>query len=153
MSVYGDGIQPNTTISSINTSNNTAVLSKAALATQAVVVLSFWIDSTMIDGISGWEEYVIIDAAIKANIKNEEDTAPLERQKTLMKMRIESMAEGRDAGQAQHVSDARAVNGFGYGLSNLGIANIRYRITGTNIQFVTVDSQSDGADYAGWEYY
>lgn len=152
MSVYGNGIAPNTYIISIDTTLNTIVISTAALITQPVVILQMWIDSTTIDGISGWEEYVIIDAAIKSAIKNEFDTVnDLRIQKAEMKQRIMDMAEGRDAGQAHHVSDALTVNGFGYGLSNLGIANIRYRLNGSNIQFVTVDETSDGY-FAGARY-
>ncbi len=143
MSVYGNGIPNNTYIVSINTTLNTIVISNAALITQPVVILQMWIDSASIDGVSGWEEYIIIDAAIKAGLKQENEIAGLENQKIAMKMRIESMAEGRDLGQAHHVSDALMVNGFGYGLSNLGIANIRYRVNGSNIQFVTVDDSSD----------
>lgn len=152
MSVYGNGIQPSTTIVSINTTLNTIVLSKAATATLPVVILQMWIDSTTIDGISGWEEYIIIDASIKAGIKQENENIPdLRVQKADMKARIESMAEGRDAGQAQHVSDALNVNGFGYGLSNLGIANIQYRLTGSNLQFETVDGAY--GDMQGGGYY
>lgn len=120
MSVYGTGIPTGVTVSSINTTLNTIVISSAATVTQAVITLTFWIDSTTIDGISGWEEYVIIDAAIKAKIKQEEDVSELRVQKAEMKVRIEGLSEGRDAGQAHHVSDALAANGgydgggFGY---------------------------------------
>jgi hypothetical protein len=152
MSVYGDAIPENTTIVSINTNLNTFVMSNAAKATQPVVILSMWVDSTTIDGISGWEEYVIVDSAIKIGIKQENDVSELRIQKADLKARIEAMAEGRDAGQAQHVSDAKNVNGFGYGLSNLGIGNIQYRITGNQIQYVTVDGVSNDSQ-GGWEYY
>lgn len=143
MSVAGNGIQPYTTITAINTLTNTITLSLAAVSTLPVVVLQMWIDSVTIDGISGWEEYVIVDAAIKSGIKQENVIMDLRQQKLDMKMRIETMAEGRDAGQAQHVSDAYSVNGFGYGLNGLGLANIRYRVTGSQIQFVTVEGYGD----------
>jgi hypothetical protein len=151
MSVYGNGIQPNAYILSIDTTLNQIVISSTATVTQPVVILQMWIDSATIDGISGWEEYIVIDAAIKAGIKQENDITGLEAQKLAMTKRIESMAEGRDLGQAHHVSDALTVNGFGYGLSNLGISNIRYRINGSNIQFVTVDESSDSY-YSGARY-
>lgn len=151
MSVFGDGIPLNTTIVSINTSNNTIVISSAALVTYPVVILQMWIDSTTIDGISGWEEYVIVDAAIKAGIKQENEVTELVRQKNDLKMRIEAMAEGRDAGQAHHVSDAMGVSGFGYGINNLGIANLRYRLTGNQLQFETVDDTANyGQQSGGW---
>jgi hypothetical protein len=153
MSIYGNGIVPGTTISSINTSNNTIVISAAAFITQPYVTLACWVDSTTIDGISGWEEYIFVDAAIKSGIKQEFDISELKVQKMMLKERIEAMAAGRDAGQAQHVSDAMAVNGFGYGLSNLGIANIRYRVTGNQFQFVTVDGASDNAYSTGMDWF
>jgi len=143
MSVAGNGIQPYTTITAINTLTNTITLSLAAVSTLPVVVLQMWIDSVTIDGISGWEEYVIVDAAIKSGIKQENMINDLRQQKLDMKMRIQTMAEGRDAGQAQHVSDAYSVNGYGYGVNGLGLANIRYRVTGNQIQFVTVDGYGD----------
>jgi len=113
MSVFGTGIPTGTTVSSVNTSNNQVTLSAQATLTQTAAVCMFWIDSTTMDGISGWEEYVIIDAAIKACTKMEFDTASLERMLGRMTARIEGMAEGRDAGQAHHVSDALSVVGYG----------------------------------------
>jgi hypothetical protein len=70
-----------------------------------------WSDSTLVDGVSGWEEYVIVDAAIKAQQKQENDDNPLFRRKMELKTRIESMAEGRDIGQAHHTSDVMGANG------------------------------------------
>ena len=151
MSVYGNGIPSNAYILSIDTTLNTVTMSANSLVTQPCATLYFWIDSTLVDGISGFEEYVIIDSAIKSGIKQENDVSELRVEKAEMKQRIMDMAEARDIGQAFHVSDALTVNGFGYGLSNLGIANIRYRLTGSNIQFVTVDESSD-ANYSGSRY-
>jgi hypothetical protein len=67
-------------------------------------------------GISGWIEYVIVDAAIKALTKEEADTTKLERDKAALKMRIESGAKNRDAGRPDTIQDAR--NSSGYGGSN-----------------------------------
>lgn len=114
MQAQGTGVPSNTVISSIDTALNTVVLSAAATATQSSVVISFWDDAVTLDGIAGWEEYVIIDAAIKAQIKQERPIDELMVQKAAMKLRIESMAEGRDAGQAHHVSDVMSLNGWGY---------------------------------------
>lgn len=62
-------------------------------------------DSDTLDGVNGYEEYVIIDAAIKMKIKEESDISELLAQKQAMKMRIEAMAAGRDAGMPEKVSD------------------------------------------------
>ena len=116
MSVSGSGIPNNTTISGF-TSSTSIVISNQATITKPYGTVSFWRDDTVLDGISGWEEYVIIDASIKGQIKQENDIQPLLVQKMAMKERIEGMVQGRDAGQAHHVSDALSVNsaGRGYG--------------------------------------
>lgn len=143
MSVSGAGISTGTTVVSVNTTLNTAVISAAATATQTAATLSFWDDSTEIDGISGWEEYVIIDAAIKANIKQEFPVDDLRIQKAEMVADIQGMAEGRDAGQAHHVSDVLSVN---TPIGLIGAANLKYRLLGDQIQFIPCgsDDYSDG---------
>lgn len=110
MNVYGTGIPTNTQISSVGSTS--IVVTNSISATLTSNILSFWNDATMIDGLAGWEEYVVIDAAIKAQIKQEGDYVPLAQQKADMKVRIEAMAEGRDAGQAFHVSDVAGMNGM-----------------------------------------
>lgn len=111
MSVSGVGIPSGATIVSVGSTS--IVISAAANATQPIVTLQMWTDAASINGISGWEEYVIVDASIKSGIKQESDVRELKEQKRDMKLRIEAMAEGRDAGQASHVSDAMSLNGFG----------------------------------------
>lgn len=110
MNVYGNGILPNTTILSVGTTS--IIVSNSVSATYASSILSFWSDSAQLDGIAGFEEYCVIDAAIKAQIKQEGDYAPLAGQKADIKQRIEAMAEGRDASQAFHTSDVLGANGY-----------------------------------------
>lgn len=64
--------------------------------------------------ISGWSEYVILDAAIKALIKEEslEQANALMVRKSSMLERIETMAANRDVGQPNSVSDLRSNCGF-----------------------------------------
>lgn len=64
-------------------------------------------DSDTFDGINGWEEYVVIDVAIKMNIKQESETTELERQLQRMRQRIEEAADNRDYGQSERVTDVR----------------------------------------------
>ena len=59
------------------------------------------------NGISGWIEYVITDAAIKALQKEESDVSVLAAQKLDIRRRIEAMALNRDAGQADTITDSR----------------------------------------------
>lgn len=65
--------------------------------------------SDTVDGINGWEEYVVIDVAIKMRQKEETDTSDLERAKAMMLKRIQEMAEARDAGMAFRVTDVTSV--------------------------------------------
>lgn len=114
MSCTGPGVATGVTISSINIGANQVTLSAVVTATQPVVILQFWIDSAVVNGVSGWEEFIVIDAAIKASIKVENNIVEgLMAQKMAMKERIEGMAHGRDAGQAEHVSDLMSVQGDG----------------------------------------
>jgi hypothetical protein len=66
-----------------------------------------------IDGIQGWQQYVIIDAAIKCLRKEESDVNFLLAEKAALKERIEDIAVNRDAGSAQRVQDvSRSELGF-----------------------------------------
>lgn len=118
MNVSGAGIQPNTTLSSVGSTS--AVLSLPATATYVSSILSYWNDATTLEGISGWEDYVILDMAIKAQIKQENDFSGLAAQKAEMRVRIEAMAESRDIGQPMRTSDTMAISGDGFGWGNGG---------------------------------
>ena len=75
--------------------------------------ISFYNDASSFDGIAGWEEYVILSSAIKAKVKQEDDISALAAQLMSVSNRIDAMSEGRDAGQAQHVSDAIGMQNYG----------------------------------------
>lgn len=68
-------------------------------------------DSDILDGISGWDEYVIVDAAIKAMQKEESDVSVLMAQKMALLKRIEAAASNRDAGEPECASDVRGIDG------------------------------------------
>jgi hypothetical protein len=57
------------------------------------------------DGINGWEEFVIVDAAIKCMVKQELGTQELEKQKRDLIRRIEAMAPNRDADAPACIKD------------------------------------------------
>lgn len=59
----------------------------------------------VIDGVNGWEEYIVVDAAIKCMQKEESDVSVLMAQKAALQKRIEDMAQNRDAGSSQRVTD------------------------------------------------
>lgn len=69
-------------------------------------------DSDTVQGVSGWTEYIIIDAAIKCMQKEESDVSVLMNQKMAMLKRIEAMSENRDAGMPSTVSDSQSSNSF-----------------------------------------
>lgn len=54
---------------------------------------------------NGFEEYIVIDAAIKCLVKEESDTAPHERAKKAIKDRIIAMAASRDMGGPETIAD------------------------------------------------
>lgn len=63
---------------------------------------------------SGWDEYVIVDAAIKALVKEEsfDQAQALKGAKNDLMMRIETTAANRDVGQPNTISDTKANTGF-----------------------------------------
>lgn len=65
-----------------------------------------------IDGVHGWEEYIIVRAAMWALQKEESDTTNLKQDLMFLKERIEEMAENRDQGLPARVTDARRVQYF-----------------------------------------
>lgn len=67
-------------------------------------------ENDILDGISGWTEYVVVDAAIKAMSKEESDTTSLMNRKMALKQRIEESAVNRDAGQPDTISDTRSAS-------------------------------------------
>lgn len=79
-------------------------------------------DTDLADGISGWTEYIICDAAIKCLQKEESDVSVVAAQKMALIARIEAAAENRDAGNPARVVDVQegdlwwpTGNGGGYG--------------------------------------
>lgn len=64
-------------------------------------------DTDVLDGVSGWTEYVIVDAAIKALQKEESDVSVLMAEKQMLIKRIEESAMNRDAGAPDTISNTR----------------------------------------------
>lgn len=61
--------------------------------------------SSTLEGVSGWTEYVIVDAAIKCLQKEESDPSVLMMQKAGLVKRIQDVSKNRDVGSPQRVSD------------------------------------------------
>jgi len=69
-------------------------------------------DSDTFDGINGWEDFVVVDAAIKCVIKQEQDPSPLMAEKNDLVSRINAMKEARDIGQPEVMTDVRNAIAF-----------------------------------------
>lgn len=68
-------------------------------------------DSDILDGVSGWDEYIVVDCAIKAMQKEESDVSILMAQKQALLGRITAAASNRDAGVGERATDARRLDG------------------------------------------
>ena len=102
--IFGPGIPANTVISAIPTPG-TLTLSQtltAPVVNQVVQVFSY---TQTMDWYNGWEEYIVIDAAIKMLGKEESDVGVLAARKKDIFMRIQSIAENRDEGAAAKTVD------------------------------------------------
>ncbi len=62
---------------------------------------------------AGWEEYLVVDAAIKMKQKEESDVAVLSGQKAALIRRINAAAANRDADQPLTVTDTRSMGYYG----------------------------------------
>lgn len=67
-------------------------------------------DTDTVDAISGWEEYIVVDACIKALVKEESDPSVFLLQKQALLKRIEEAAENRNVGEPETVSDSKLRN-------------------------------------------
>lgn len=99
-------------------------------------------DADSLDGISGWEEYVIVDAAIKAKDKEESDVSVLGAQKQALERRISEMAETRDVGKPYTVVDTARSRGLQSG--------VRYRLFGNQIWLIQTAIPYGWMDSDGW---
>ena len=83
-------------------------------------------DVDTVDGVNGWEEYIIVDAAMKALAKEESDVSVMMARKQALVQRLEAEAENRDAGNPACVVDAMGRRSMG----------MQYRINGGNLWLV-----------------
>ncbi len=79
------------------------------------------LDTDVIDGISGWEEYIIADVAIKAQTKREQDASVYGALKADLAARIDQIAENRDAAAPGTVVDVRSQEDDDFGRGGWGV--------------------------------
>lgn len=62
-------------------------------------------DDDTLDGRDGWEEWIVIDAAVKCLLKEESDTRPLVAERTEVLERVKSQMKARDFARPDRVQD------------------------------------------------
>lgn len=73
----------------------------------------------IVDGVSGWEEYIVAEVCIKMLSKEESDVSIYVGQLQMMDKRLDEMAKNRNLGEAQTVTDSKSIN-FSWGSSDDG---------------------------------
>lgn len=74
--------------------------------------------SSTLDGVSGWEQYIVADFCLKYCGAEETDPSLFLQQKQMLKQRIEEAAENRNVGDPQTVSDNQTNWGIFGGYDN-----------------------------------
>jgi hypothetical protein len=86
--------------------------------TYVPVITELAIDADTLNGYNGWEEFVILLAARKALVKEEQDLSQLDVEIALMDQRLEAMADNRDQSNPMRVYDNQRYydSGFNHGV-------------------------------------
>lgn len=79
-----------------------------------------------VDILNGWEEYIVIDAAMKALAKEESDVSTFAARKGAIIERINAESQNRDAGSPTRISDYYSSQS----------PAMRYRLLGANIELI-----------------
>ena len=69
---------------------------------------------SVFDFYTGWDEYIIVDSAIKMLVKEEQDVTGLMVQKNMLNGRMITESQNRDAGEPQTVTDVVSYQKFYY---------------------------------------
>jgi hypothetical protein len=88
--------------------------------------------SDTLDGVNGWEEYIIYSAAIDARVKEESDISELVTLLAPVKLRIEAMGTDRDQGSPERIKDVTSQGEYPW----LAETTFRYRVMGGKIYFI-----------------
>lgn len=96
--------------------------------------------SATVDGVSGWDELVVLNLAIAMLSAEESSTTQLERRLAKIEKRIATVSQNRDLAMPGTVTDVyRAANGY----SMVNTPSIRYRLYGDSIEFMSVELLGD----------
>jgi hypothetical protein len=87
-----------------------------------------------IDGVAGWDEYVVNLMAEAALTAEESDTTAVQNQLKRLRQRIIDMAPNRDTGMPARITDVFAANNY------LGLWDtLRYRLYGNQIRLINAE--------------
>ncbi len=106
---------------------------RSAILTFIPTMTALVADTDTFDGINGWEEFIVLDAAIKVGKAEETDTSGLESDLEKIEKRIQDLSANRDAGDPVRMVDVRRVNPL---WSNYSRSCLKYHMVGSNIRFV-----------------
>jgi len=98
------------TVTAVGTNTVTTDLDSTGLADPT----SYGTIESRFDFYTGWDEYIIIDSAIKMLLKEEADVTALLLQKNQLTERIITESQNRDAGEPQVVTDVVSYEQFYY---------------------------------------
>jgi hypothetical protein len=73
--------------------------------TQAPITLS--LDGSSFDGVMGWEDWIVMFAAARVRVRNDEDASFELAEMARIEDKIKSEASNRDAGRAPRIADVR----------------------------------------------
>ena len=99
-------------------------------------------DVDVVDGVNGWEEYIVVDACIKALAKEESDTSSFVARKAALLERLNGEITNRDAGSPACVADVQRRRG----------RSMRYRLNGNQIWLRGNGMPAWGPDGAGNDF-
>jgi len=98
------------TVTAVGTNTVTTDLDSTGLADPT----SYGTIESRFDFYAGWDEYLIVDSAIKMQVKEEQDVTGLMVQKNQLVERIITESQNRDAGEPQVVTDVVSYEQFYY---------------------------------------
>ena len=99
-------------------------------------------DADVIDGVNGWEEYIVVDVCIKALVKEEADVTAFGARKAALLERLQGEITNRDAGSPACVADVQRRRG----------RSIRYRLNGNQLWLRGNGMPAWGPDGAGNDF-
>jgi len=95
-------------------------------------------DTATIDGVNGWENWIVIEAALRAMAKEESDVSVMLRRQAAMKERLDSEIENRNA--SEH--GGRIVD-----VTRRGYVGMQYRLNGPNLWLIGGPTPMSGYGY------